>query len=286
MRCFMLLALALAHNALALAGEKVDKDQLEGIAESYLARRPAEPLPLGLGYDEALELQRRYLRFIMPELGKRVGYKAGLVTAASQQRYRTTQPVRGVLLSGMLLTNGASFTAAHATRPILEADMIVRVKDAGINQAKTIEDVARHLSEVIVFIEIADAPFATNAPLDAGALTASNVGARAGVLGQARRFEATPEFIAAFGKMQLVLRDAASGRELSRVGAEGILGHPLNAVVWLVQDLNRRGEKLKPGEVLSLGSPSPQVAPKPGEAYTLAYEGLPGGPIQASVNIR
>jgi 2-keto-4-pentenoate hydratase len=61
------------------------------------------------------------------------------------------------------------------------------------------------------------------------------------------------------------------------------MGHPLNAVLWLVADLKRTGEKLKPGDLISLGSPSPQVTPQAGDKFTLTYEGLPGGPLKASV---
>jgi 2-keto-4-pentenoate hydratase len=73
---------------------------------------------------------------------------------------------------------------------------------------------------------------------------------------------------------------------LSRVTADGLMGHPMNALVWLVEDLKRAGEKLKAGDVVSLGSPSPQVTPKAGEKFVLSYEGLPGGTIEAKVSFR
>jgi 2-keto-4-pentenoate hydratase len=56
--------------------------------------------------------------------------------------------------------------------------------------------------------------------------------------------------------------------------------------VWLIKDLKKTGEKLKPGDVISLGSPSPQVPPKAGDKFTLVYEGLPGGPLEASVSFK
>jgi 2-keto-4-pentenoate hydratase len=161
----------------------------------------------------------------------------------------------------------------------------VRVKDDGINNATTLEQAAEHLSEVICFIELADGTFATNAPLDGAALTASNVGARLGVTGESRKIENTPEFLKAFGAMSLTIYDGG-GKELSRVTADGVMGHPLNAVLWLVKDLKRTGEKLKTGDVISLGSPSPQVIPRAGDQFTLIYQGLPGGPLRASVSIK
>jgi 2-keto-4-pentenoate hydratase len=61
-----------------------------------------------------------------------------------------------------------------------------------------------------------------------------------------------------------------------------ILGHPLNAVLWLARDLEKSGTRLKAGDLLSLGSFTTPMPPKPGLAVTVRYEGLPGNP-QVSV---
>jgi len=49
-------------------------------------------------------------------------------------------------------------------------------------------------------------------------------------------------------------------------------------VLWLVQDLEKSRVKLKPGDLLSLGSFAPPLPPWPGLAVTVRYEGLPGNP--------
>ena len=265
-----------------LAAEKPNQATLQGIAEAYLAKRPATPPQVGLSYEDALATQKEYLQILGPSLGKRVGYKVGLVTSGGQERYKISHPIRGVLFEKMLLRNNSTVPVTFGTRPILEPDLVVRVKDDGINNATTIEEAAEHLSEIICFIELADGTFRTNAPADAGVLVASNVGARAGIMGETRKIEATREFLDGFKGMSLVLT-GKNDKELSRVTAAGVMGHPLNAVLWLVKDLKRTGEKLKAGDVISLGSPSPQVSPQAGDEFTLSYQGLPGGPITAKV---
>lgn len=265
--------------------DPVRPEALRGLAASYLHRQPAAALPAGLSEAQALAAQEGLVRLLAPELGVRAGYKVGLVTAAGQARFGLDHPVRGVLFRAMLLTNGSVVSSGFATRPILEPDLIVRVGSAEINQARTIAEAARHLSELVVFIELADATFATNVAVDAGMLVASNVGARAGILGESCRMESSPEFMNRLAQMRLVLRDSA-GQELSRAEAAGIMGHPLNALLWLLKDLRQHGAELQPGDLVSLGSPSPQVTPKAGESFTLTYEGLPGGPLRASVSIR
>lgn len=258
---------------------------LKEVGEAYLAKRPASGLSTGMTYQAAIQAQKEYVALLEKDLGKRAGYKVGLVTAAGQKRYNISHPVRGVLFEKMLLPDGSEVPVNYGTRPILEPDLVVRVKDAAINDAKSAQEAMAHLSEIVCFIELADGTFATNAPVDAGVLTASNVGARLGILGESRKVENTKEFFDAFGKMSLVLRDGA-GKELSRVTADGVMGHPMNALLWFVQDLQKTGEKLKPGDVISLGSPSPQVTPKAGEKFVLSYEGLPGGTIEAKVSFR
>jgi 2-keto-4-pentenoate hydratase len=47
--------------------------------------------------------------------------------------------------------------------------------------------------------------------------------------------------------------------------------------------LKKTGEKLKVGDVVSLGSPAPAIVPKAGETYRVRYEGLPGALLTASV---
>jgi 2-keto-4-pentenoate hydratase len=190
-----------------------------------------------------------------------------------------------VLFKKMLLTNGVTVPITYGTRPILEPDLLVLVKNEAINEARTPQEAMAALSEIVCFIELADGTFATNSPVDGGVITAGNVGARTGVIGQARAIQQTKAFYDAWSRMALVLRDGA-GRELSRVTADGVMGHPLNALLWLVQDLKKTGEKLQPGDVVSLGSPSPQVTPRAGGKYVLTYEGLPGGNLEAKVSFK
>jgi 2-keto-4-pentenoate hydratase len=269
----------------ALAIEAADSGALRHVAEDFLAKKPAHGLRTGASFDEAIRAQDEFAKLLTPRLGPVVGYKVGVVTAAGQKRFGVDHPVRGYLLRDMLLPNRSKVPANYGTRPILEPDIVVTVKDDGINRAETMEEAAAHLSDIVAFIELADATFDTNAPFDLGVMVSANVGARLGILGEKRRFETTPDFLAAFGKMALVLKDGG-GKELSRVTADGMMGHPMNPLLWFIQDSKKRGLRLKAGDVISLGSPSPQVAPQAGTTYTLIYEGLPGGPLTASVEIQ
>jgi 2-keto-4-pentenoate hydratase len=49
-------------------------------------------------------------------------------------------------------------------------------------------------------------------------------------------------------------------------------------VQWLAQDLEKSRIMLKPGDLLSLGSFTAPMTPRPGLGVTVRYEGLPGNP--------
>ena len=74
-------------------------------------------------------------------------------------------------------------------------------------------------------------------------------------------------------------RSRLRGSEIDRGTGSDVLGHPLNAVVWLAQDLARNGLSLKVGDVVSLGSFSRLLPPKAGQSVEVAYWGLPGTPV-------
>jgi len=219
------------------------------------------------------------------QYGKVVGYKAGLTNAAVQKRFNAVQPVWGVLYDGMILEDGATVDAAFGARPLFEADMLVRVKSADINRAKTPMEVLDAIDQIIPFIELPDLVVEKPAALNGNGITAINVGARLGVAGKpipvpAFRAERFAMFDA-LRDMTVVISDGAG--EIARGKGSDILGHPLNAVVWLAEALNKQGLAMEPGQWISLGSFSPLTPPKPGQKVTVRYDGLPGAsPVSVS----
>ncbi len=257
---------------------------LRVLVEDYLAKKEVPPFPAKLTREQAEWFQNAFVEALIPKLGKPAGYKVGLITKEAQDRFGTDQPVRGRLLSGMLLPNGSEVPVDYGVRPVCEADLIVTVKDSGINRAQSPLQALDHLKEIVAFIELADSFMATNPPLDALALTASNVGARSGIMGQRLPLKANAETYNALAEMLVSVRDQ-NGTDLGQARGNTILSHPLNAVLWLVEDLNKAGKKLKSGDVLSLGSMKVFPA-KAGQTVAVEYRGLPGGTISATVRFK
>jgi 2-keto-4-pentenoate hydratase len=159
--------------------------------------------------------------------------------------------------------------------------MLVRVSDAAINKARTPGQVLRHIDQVIPFMELPDLVVQAPPKLNGAAIAAINVGARSGVMGAPIAVQRTPVFSDALRDMVVVVKGDAN--ELDKGKGSDVLDHPLNAVVWLVQDLSKHGLALKKGDLVSLGSFSKLLPPKPGLAVEVVYQGLTGKPaVRAS----
>ena len=211
------------------------------------------------------------------QFGKPVGYKAGLTNPAVQKRFNHDSPVWGTLYANMLLTDGAVVDAAFGARPLYEADMLVRVSSESINRAKAPEDVLQSIDQVIPFIELPDLVVQAVPKLNGAGITAINVGARLGVVGKPIPVQRSAEFSNALRDMVVVVK--GDGAELDRGKGSDVLGHPLAAVAWLVQDMAREGKSLKVGDLVSLGSFSKLMPPKPGLAVEVVYQGLTDAPV-------
>ena len=241
------------------------------------AKQPMRGLRADLSMGDAECGRRRLTERIEASDNRIVGYKAGLTSRAAQERFGVASPVRGVLFEKMLLKDGADVPADFGARPVYEADMLVVVKDAAIQQAKTHLDALRSISLVVPFIELPDLLVAEGEKLTAPLIVSLNVGARLGVVGKGIPAQATPEFAAALAAMRVVVTDQ-KGMEIASANGSAILDHPLNAVLWLAQELGKSGIKLKAGDLLSLGSFTAPMNPRPGLSVTVRYVGLPGNP--------
>lgn len=269
--------------ALILVASAHAAETAANMAQNYLALREVPQWRGSSSYDAALRFQEQFVRQLVPTLGKPVGFKVGLVTKEAQDQFKIQHPIRGRLLSKMILTNDSQVPLQYGVRPVCEADLVVVVKDPEINRAEDMMAVLRNLEEVVAFIELADSFLATNPPVNGVTLAAANAGARFGVLGGRVRVQPTLEFLHALAQIRVTVRDD-SGATLGEGRGKVILSHPLNAILWLAEDLRRTGQKLRPGDLISLGSIK-AFTPTAGQRITVTYQGL-GAAIHASVQFK
>jgi len=242
------------RTSLAIYQNFIDKTEAEAIA--------------GLTPEAALVIQKRVVYALSENWSGIAGYKAALTNLNVQQKMGINEPLLGIFLKNMLLENAAVINISSAVHPFAEADLLVRVKDASINDAKTDEELLAAIDQVIPFIEIPDRLYSTEKPLTADMLTAINTGARYGVMGTAVPMEDIENFNSC--QVGIVYDDRS---HLKTGACTSLMGNPVNVIRWLRDKLLAMNYPLKPGAFLSLGSLTAPVPVKKGR-LTAVYNGL------------
>ena len=254
------------------------------LAEAQVSGGTA-PAYTGLSMADGECARRKLIQLLTARWGAPIGYKAAATGEAVQRNFGLTAPVWGALFADAVsLRDGAEVEIGPALQGVaVESDLLVRVRDEGINTAgRDHVAILRHLDQVIPYIELPRR--GVSGQLDGPGLVAINASSRLGVVGAPIPVEATEDFAARLARMTVAFGDGT--RELAREQGSALMGHPLNVIPWLVEDMAREGLRLRAGDIVSLGGFAPSVPAQPGRTYTLRYEGLGPAPVAVSVRFR
>ncbi|MDO4636332.1 MAG: hypothetical protein Q4B13_02130 [Lautropia sp.] len=263
-----------------------DERKLADYAYRYLNRTALPLPPRALSLTQAHCAGRIFLKNLIPSAGRIVGYKTEQMPLDTTTGHVSQMvAVRGNLLERMMLPSGVALaTNRYAIHPRMEADMVAVVRSAAIHDAQTPREVLASLSAIRPYIELPDLAYEHPEQMNAADATVVNANARFGVLGEPIPVRVDQEMVDQLGNMTVRLTDQ-DGNELEAVKGSSLQGNPLNAVLWLIQDLEKAGIKLRPGDLLSLGAFGKRFKPEAGKSYRLSYDGLPNTP-SVVVNFR
>ncbi|MCX5810171.1 MAG: hydratase [Proteobacteria bacterium] len=262
------------------------QDFASKLADQFLKKIPVTEVDPAMTMEQGIAVQEKFVALIAKEFGEPVGYKAGLTNPNAQKAFGVSHPVRGTLLKKMMLKSGATIEANFGARALSEGDLLVRVGNEAINQAKTPEDTLKNLDVVIPFIELPDLVFDPKVKMSGPAIAAINVGARFGVMGEPIPLAATPEWMNRLRNFTLQVYDE-KGAMVTEGKGTALLGDPLNVVLWIKDSLVAEGKQLKKGDLLSLGTIGKMMPAKPGTTVRAKYIDLdPKGPVEISVTFK
>jgi len=246
---------------------------------------PVTGIPADLSLADAYCTQAKYVTLLGRKMGTPVGYKVGFTGKATQERFGISSPAMGVLFAPMFVADGGSVKRTFGHRTLIEPDLMVVVKDEGIMDATTELEVAAHLDTVHAFLELPALQFAKGEKVTGAGIVSINMAATKMVQGVGLAVQVTPEFVQAMADMETVFSDE-TGKVIQSKPGSSLLGNPLKVVLWMVDEMKRRGESLKAGDRLSLGSVGKLFPLKEsGKTYTYTLKGLPGGPISVSITV-
>ena len=188
------LALAMMAAAPALAACP-DAATMEAAAQGWMAGERL-PDPKLASVEDGACAYDAYRAALEARMGAPVGWKVGFTSKPAQERFGVTSPAAGALFADMILEDGAELSLAGSHAPFYEADLIVTVGDAAINDATTREEVAAALSDVRPFIEIPDMALAEGLKPTGPIMVAYGVIPWRGVAGQGVAIADLPDPVA------------------------------------------------------------------------------------------
>ena len=252
--------------------------EMEAAAKDWMGGGHLPDLDLASAEDAACAY-KGYRAALDAAMGAPVGVKVGFTSKPAQEKFGVTAPVAGALYAPMILPDGATVSLKGSRSPFYEADLIVTVGDAAINDATTREEAARALSDVRPFIEIPDVALEEGVKPTGALMTAYGVMGWRGVEGDGVAIADLDDPVADLATLTVDLK--ANGESVAQGTGDMLLGHPLDVVLWLV---GHGGFELAPGMMISLGSLSPLTPAEAGTTITADYS-IGGTPMSVTATL-
>ncbi len=211
------------------------------------AHKPVPGLPQVRTFDDAYAVQAAF----RPLWGDTVvGRKVGCSSEQSQRLVNSPGPIAGVLFREALWQQPATIPAARFFVAGVEAEFGFRLggdlpaRSAPYQQ----KEVSAAVDAVVPLIEICDTRLSEWRTRRIEEITADNAFNGGVVIGSA--FEAWHGLDLASHRVTLSVDGALKGEGTGAL----VLGHPLNALTWLANEVSRRGEGLRAGELVAAGT--------------------------------
>jgi len=178
------------------------------------------------------------------------GYKIGGTTPVMQAYLRIGSPCSGTMIECAVVANGASFQVPQRGLLGVECELAVRLgRDLPRrDESYTHDELAAAVATCMAAIEVVEDRYVDWRALDAATLIADNFFHVGAVLGPEHNDIDVRRLDESSGVMRIDDLVVGSGR------GSDVLGHPLNALGWLASSQGVRGEGLRAGQVIMLGS--------------------------------
>ena len=235
-----------------VSGDKVQR-AARFLHEGHQARASYEPIPDEMSprdIGEAYDIQEAFHELLIPDRGPIVGYKVALTTTVMQEMVGFGHPVSGAVFASSVHRSPATTKRSDYVRLGAECEIAtlldrdLPVSSVPYDRHKVAEAVSA-LMPAFEIIEDRNADYSNLFFLSVAADNAWNAGI---VLGEPVTDWQSIDLVAASGSMTINGESAGSGK-----GGD-VLGHPMEALAWLANNLADRGQSLKKDMIIMTGS--------------------------------
>jgi 2-keto-4-pentenoate hydratase len=196
-----------------------------------------------------------------------LGHKIACTNTSAQVLLNVDGPFRGKLLSSFCFDSPARLKTGDFFMRVIEAEFAFRMAHdlPPASTPRQSEEVADAVEGVIPAIEIVDSRFNSWTTIGAPSLIADNACNGAWVKGAL--LTRWRDIDLAAQAVNLVV----NGKVVRQGSGSAVLGHPLNALLWLVNSLNARGLGLKAGQYITTGITTDVYMAERGDVITADF---------------
>lgn len=234
--------------------------------------QPISPVRTALGgdtadVDVAYAVQELNTERALANGRRLVGRKIGLTSKVVQIQLGVDQPDFGMLFADMAYGDGATIPTQQLIQPKVEAEIALVLKADLTHTQHTYADIISATDYALAAIEVVDSRI-ENWKISLIDTVADNASSAAFVLGsQPVKLEQLDPVNC---RMQMLRGDEIVSQGMGKA----CLDNPLNAAVWLADEMMRRGRPLLKGDIVLTGALGPMVVVQAGDEFTVTIEGL------------
>lgn len=217
--------------------------------------------------DHAYQIQAINTQQALRQGRRLVGKKIGLTSFAVQQQLGVDSPDFGMLFADMAYADGEAIPTDELIQPKVEAEIALVLKADLDQPMQHIDDMLAAIDYVVSAIEVVDSRI-ENWNISLLDTVADNASSAAFVLGKAHVPATKIDWVNCRMQMRCAEQIVSEGQ------GKACLEHPLNAAIWLANEMIKRGRPLQVGDIVLTGALGPMVKVEAGQSYTAEIEGL------------
>lgn len=216
-----------------------------------MAENDRKPIPVisinftDLNMESTYKIQKDYVNKKLKN-DKIAGFKAGLTSKNTQEKFNVNSPVSGVLFSSGEQNSPYLIDSSKFHQLMIGAELGYVVGKPITSKIKDISELKEHIKAVLPVIELPDFGFEDINKLKATDIVAANVSSKAFILGKpAELHKVNPDDVKVILNLNVEIANQGRGSDLNNGQWETLL--------WLVNNVIDQGWKIEPGQVLITG---------------------------------
>lgn len=219
--------------------------------------------------EDAYAIQRRVVAGLLPLGARRIGYKAACTSPIAQAALEVDTPLFGQLMSHSSKPSGATLVTADFVHRVIESEFAFRLGDdvTPLAGGHTIDTITPFIDAVIPAIEVVDYHYV------AWTIGALQVAADNAIHGAWIHGAPVHDWVNLdLGAAGVTTR--VNGDVVTTGSGAAVLGHPLNVMAWIADELPRFGLQLRAGDVVTTGVTTGVFEAAAGDTIEAVFEGI------------